>query len=132
MGSCFPCNFVGALRPIGEVVSQAKFGCNVNNVRHPMCMCHLDQLGVRWGCLSLALIVLGHIAVDAAFQPPVWRAQVSRTTSVGFLSSRMATNVQCLRCQASIPLNSYFMQAVRQIFFFDYTRRSPLTVASRL
>jgi hypothetical protein len=36
-------------------------------------MCHLDQLGVRWGCLSLALIVLGHIGFDAASQPPVWR-----------------------------------------------------------
>ena len=67
MGPCFPCNFVGALRPIGEVVSQAKFGCNVNNVRHPVCMCHLDQLGVRWGCLSLALIVLGHIAIRCCF-----------------------------------------------------------------
>jgi hypothetical protein len=30
------------------------------------------------------------------------------------------------------PLNSYFMKAVRQIAFFDYTTRSPLTVASRL
>jgi hypothetical protein len=48
MGPCFPGNFVGALRSIGELVSQTKFGCNVDDARHPVCMCHLDQLRMRW------------------------------------------------------------------------------------
>ena len=60
MGLYFVCNFVGAFRTVGELVSQTKFGGNVNNVRHRVCMCHLDQLRVRWRCFSLAEIVLRH------------------------------------------------------------------------
>ena len=33
---------------------------------------------------------------------PRQESQVSRTTSEGFLSSRMATKVQCLKCPASV------------------------------
>ena len=94
VGSCFRRNFVGALRPSGEVVSQAKFSCNVNNVRHPMCMCHLDQLRVRRCGFSFAVIVLGHILEMLLFSLQFGETQVSRTTSAAFLSSRMVTKVQ--------------------------------------
>jgi hypothetical protein len=83
VGPYFPGNFVGALWPIGQVVSQTKFGCNVDNVRHPVCMCHLDQLRVRWRCFSLAVIVLRH-PLDAAF-------------SASSLASSSFTNASCHR-----------------------------------
>ena len=47
-------------------------------------------------------IILGHIAGNPAFQPSVSRDSSFATTSEGFLSSRMPTKVQCLRCPASV------------------------------
>ena len=43
-----------------------------------------------------------HWKKNAAFSIQFGETQVSRTTSPAFLSSRMATKVQCLRCPASV------------------------------
>ena len=55
---------------------------------------HLDQFRVRWRCFSVAVIVLVHIVGMLLFRRKFGEAQVSRTTSVGFLSSRVAMKLQ--------------------------------------
>jgi hypothetical protein len=61
VGSGRPGKRLGALGSIRQVVSQAQFGCDVNDLGHPVGHGHLDQLGVRGCCLSFVLLVLGHI-----------------------------------------------------------------------
>ena len=90
MSPGWPGKFVGTLRPLREVVSQTKFGCNVNNVRHPVCHVPSGPVAREAALLEFRRDYSRAYVSDAAFQPPVWRAQVSRTTSAGFLSSRIA------------------------------------------
>jgi hypothetical protein len=33
---------VGTFAPLRKVVGETQFGCDINNLRHPMCHSHLD------------------------------------------------------------------------------------------
>ena len=67
-------------------------------------LCHGFPEGwVSWRSQLAALAAaLSLIALGIRCRIDISRAQVWRTTSDGFLSSRMATKVQCLKCPASV------------------------------
>jgi hypothetical protein len=73
MGSGESRQFVGAHRSLGEVISKTQFGGNVSDVGYLMRHGHLNQLGVRWCCLSFVMLVLGHITALRLRSHSSWR-----------------------------------------------------------
>ena len=84
MSPCWSGKFVCTLRSLREVVSQTKFGRNVNNIQRPSMTLPSGPIAREAALLEFHLEYSPAYRRDAAFQPPVWRAQVSRTTSAGF------------------------------------------------
>ncbi len=102
MCACSPGRFIGAFRPIREMIRPDRVSPRRKEARRPKCHSHVEptarevalfQFRYHFSPASVQMLLL-------SFE--LSATQVSRTTSDGFLSSRMATKVQCLRCPASV------------------------------
>jgi hypothetical protein len=63
MSSSWSRKRLGTLRTFCQLIGEIQFSGHIDNVRHPMRCCHVDQLRVRRQCSILTLLVLCHIMV---------------------------------------------------------------------